>query len=278
MPACRAALGVLTALVAAFAVLMAVSASTASATSRPPVIRSDSVSPRVFDPLVRDGFRDAALFSFHTSQRGTARILIRTRGGRIVRTVQLGDVKSGAHTWRWYGRNRAGRTLARGRYTIVLVVTTVKAAHTATGTEMQRANHVTRRTVSIESSKLTEQEVVHAALARTGKPYRWGATGPGAFDCNGLTRWSYAKAGITLPRTSEQQFDRGRHISRWAVHAGDLVFFDTDGPGATHVGIAVSSTAFVSATDHGVRTTTLGGSYWGAHYLGARRIVRQLPR
>jgi peptidoglycan DL-endopeptidase CwlO len=114
---------------------------------------------------------------------------------------------------------------------------------------------------------------VRAAQAQVGKPYAWGGNGPGAFDCSGLTVWSFRQAGISLPRTSYAQYGSGRSVSRGDVRAGDLVFFATNGPGASHVGIAVSGSSFISATTRGVRVQPIGGSYWGRTYVGARRVA-----
>jgi cell wall-associated NlpC family hydrolase len=113
---------------------------------------------------------------------------------------------------------------------------------------------------------------VRVARAQIGKPYAWGGNGPGSFDCSGLTTYAYRAAGISLPRTSHAQFGVGSRVSRGAVRAGDLVFFATNGPGASHVGIAISNGSFVSATSHGVRIQPISGSYWGRTYVGARRV------
>ncbi len=114
--------------------------------------------------------------------------------------------------------------------------------------------------------------VVQAARAQLGKPYSWGGNGPGAFDCSGLTVWAFRAAGISLPRTSQAQFGSGRPVARSGVRAGDLVFFTTNGPGPSHVGIAVSGSEFISATTRGVRVQPISGSYWGTTYVGARRV------
>ena len=113
---------------------------------------------------------------------------------------------------------------------------------------------------------------VRVARAQIGKPYGWGGNGPGSFDCSGLTTYAYRVAGISLPRTSHAQFGVGSRVSRGAVRAGDLVFFATNGPGASHVGIAISNGSFVSATTRGVRIQPISGSYWGRTYVGARRV------
>ena len=78
---------------------------------------------------------------------------------------------------------------------------------------------------------------------------------------------------MSLPHQSQAQFRLGRSVSRSNVRAGDLVFFATNGPGASHVGIATSASTAISATTHGVREHAIADSYWGSHYLGARRVA-----
>jgi peptidoglycan hydrolase-like protein with peptidoglycan-binding domain len=111
-----------------------------------------------------------------------------------------------------------------------------------------------------------------AARSVIGTPYALGGVGPASFDCSGLTQWAMRQAGITLPRTSYSQWAVGTPVSRAAVQAGDLVFFNANGPGASHVGIATSNATAISATSHGVREHQISDAYWGSHYLGARRV------
>ena len=108
--------------------------------------------------------------------------------------------------------------------------------------------------------------------SQIGTPYVLGGTQPGGFDCSGLLVYAFKQVGISLPRTSYQQWNVGTPVSRANVQAGDLVFFNANGPGASHVGIATSNSTAISATSHGVMEHSLGGSYWGSHYLGARRL------
>ena len=118
----------------------------------------------------------------------------------------------------------------------------------------------TASTTPPASTSSRARTALRAAIAQIGKPYQWGGNGPGAFDCSGLTSWAFRQAGISLPRTSHAQFGAGRPVSRSDVRAGDLVFFSTAGPGASHVGIALNGSEFVSATTHGVRVQPLGGT------------------
>ena len=72
------------------------------------------------------------------------------------------------------------------------------------------------------------------AKKEEGKPYKWGATGPGSFDCSGLTQFIYRKAGIRLPRTAHEQYHYVQHKISWNdLQPGDLVFFHN----LHHVGI-----------------------------------------
>ena len=117
--------------------------------------------------------------------------------------------------------------------------------------------------------------VVSAARSRIGSSYAMGAGGPSAFDCSGLTTYAFARAGIALPRVSHAQFGVGRAVARDEIRAGDLVFFSTAGPGASHVGIASGRNTAISATSSGgVMEHSTADAYWGGSYVGARRVTR----
>jgi cell wall-associated NlpC family hydrolase len=117
------------------------------------------------------------------------------------------------------------------------------------------------------------QAAVASALTKIGAPYRAAAAGPSAFDCSGLVSWAMSQAGISVPRSSFAQYGVGSAVPKGSIQAGDLVFFDTAGPGASDVGLATSATTAVSATTHGVMTHSISTGYWGDHYVGARRIA-----
>ena len=112
---------------------------------------------------------------------------------------------------------------------------------------------------------------VSAARSRIGAAYAMGATGPSAFDCSGLTTYAFARAGVALPRTSQAQYGAGRAVRRDDIRSGDLVFFSTNGPGASHVGVATARGTVISATSSGVMEHSTSDAYWGSQYVGARR-------
>jgi cell wall-associated NlpC family hydrolase len=94
---------------------------------------------------------------------------------------------------------------------------------------------------------------ITTALAQVGTPYLWGGSGPGGFDCSGLTRYAYATAGIALPRTARDQYAAGPAVpTASAALPGDLLFF-TSGPDriVDHVGIYLGDSRMVDAPHTG---------------------------
>lgn len=85
---------------------------------------------------------------------------------------------------------------------------------------------------------------VAAARAALGSPYIWGSSGPSGFDCSGLMQWSYAKAGVSLPRTSQAQRYAGQQVPLSQAQPGDLVTYRSD---ASHVGMYVGNGQVIHA-------------------------------
>jgi cell wall-associated NlpC family hydrolase len=116
--------------------------------------------------------------------------------------------------------------------------------------------------------------VVAYADRQLGVPYLWGGTGPGGFDCSGLTQAAYAAAGVAIPRTSEQQWLTLPHLtSTNQLRPGDLVFFNAGefAPGLPgHVGIYIGNGQMIDAPHTGavVRKDALS---MFASYVGAAR-------
>ncbi|MEV5661258.1 C40 family peptidase [Streptomyces flaveolus] len=86
------------------------------------------------------------------------------------------------------------------------------------------------------------------ARAQIGKPYVWGATGPGSYDCSGLTQAAWKAAGVTLPRTTYDQVESGTTVSVSQAQPGDLVFFYDD---ISHVGIYIGNGMMIHAPKPG---------------------------
>ncbi len=115
--------------------------------------------------------------------------------------------------------------------------------------------------------------IVSTAESLVGSPYKWGGTTPAGFDCSGFLNYVYQKAGISLPRTSNDIYNAGTPVS--SPSPGDVVFFENTygnyGSGyATHAGIYVGNGKMVHAGSGGVVESDLSISYWQNHLLGYR--------
>jgi peptidoglycan endopeptidase LytE len=117
--------------------------------------------------------------------------------------------------------------------------------------------------------------VREAALDYVGVPYRWAGTTASGVDCSGLVYAVYSRYVANLPRTSYDQWTAGVPVERADVSVGDLVFFNMDGSGASHVGIYIGDGQFVHAASsaHRVVVDRLDAPYYLTHYLGARRVL-----
>ena len=115
------------------------------------------------------------------------------------------------------------------------------------------------------------EQVVDIAMQYLGVPYVWGGTTPDGFDCSGLVQYVYAQFGISISRTSKEQFTNGWAVSKDELRAGDLVFF-ANSQGVHHVGIYIGNGQFIQAPETGdvVKITALSERN---DYYCARRII-----
>lgn len=100
------------------------------------------------------------------------------------------------------------------------------------------------------------RKAVAFATAQLGKPYVWGAEGPGSFDCSGLTSQAWAAAGRPIPRTSQEQWQQLKHIDIKDMRPGDLIVYFTD---ASHVALYIGDGAIIQAPRPG-RNVTIAGA------------------
>jgi len=117
--------------------------------------------------------------------------------------------------------------------------------------------------------------VAGTALSLRGTPYRNGGADPSSgFDCSGFVWYVFSQHGVSVPRTVSQQFTSGVGVESAELQAGDLVFFSTDAPGASHVGMMIGGDEFVHAPSArgDVRVERVSARYWAERYVGAKRM------
>ncbi len=116
--------------------------------------------------------------------------------------------------------------------------------------------------------------IVENALRLLGTPYRDGGSDPSGFDCSGFTQYVFGLARLTLPREVREQFQAGRKLTLPRSAPGDLIFFSTIAPGASHVGVVLDDHRFVHApsTSGAVRIESYRAPYWRRRIVGVRRV------
>lgn len=128
-----------------------------------------------------------------------------------------------------------------------------------------------------EAASATVGEVViNYGKKFMGVRYVFGGTTPSGFDCSGFTQYIFKNAaGISLPRTAEQQYNVGKAVSKSDLEVGDLVFFkNTYKAGISHVGVYAGGNMVLNATSsQGIALVSLSNSYWGPRYAGAKRVI-----
>ncbi|WP_412101123.1 C40 family peptidase [Corynebacterium aurimucosum] len=115
-------------------------------------------------------------------------------------------------------------------------------------------------------SQSVGEKVLAAARSAIGSPYVYGANGPSAFDCSGLTSWAYQQAGVSIPRTSQAQASAGTPVSLDALQPGDVIVYYS---GASHVGIYTGNGTIIDALNSG---TPVGER--SLHYMPIHSAVR----
>ncbi len=124
------------------------------------------------------------------------------------------------------------------------------------------------------SSNRAVKDLLARARSYMGVPYVWGGTTPDGFDCSGYVQYVYREVGVKLPRTADVQYNEGKRVAWGSEAPGDMVFFETYAPGASHVGIYLGDRQFIHASSSGcVRVSSLEENYFKEHYLGAKRVL-----
>lgn len=157
---------------------------------------------------------------------------------RIV-TLQVAQQAATDHIQSLLATQQQALTAANGTIRRIMKAN-AEAVAAASAADFASAVQAAGGTLNLVGGHLPPNAVAAAAItaahSRLGVPYVWGATGPNQFDCSGLTQWSYAHAGIALPRTAAQQWNSGPHPTLASIEPGDLLFWalDTSDPATIH--------------------------------------------
>jgi cell wall-associated NlpC family hydrolase len=185
--------------------------------------------------------------AIHPGQRARLLAAVNTAGprrpvARATVTLQVATSKG----WRTVSRAVTGKTGSVAFTVAPTKVTRYRVA--APATSSYRASVARSLTVKVTPwpGEVRRHKVVVAAAKQVGKPYVYGAIGPRAFDCSGLTSYAYRTAGVSLPHNADAQKRYGRSVSRAAAKPGDLVLFLSGGY-AYHVGIYAGGGEFYEA-------------------------------
>ena len=125
---------------------------------------------------------------------------------------------------------------------------------------------------TLSTAQLTA--MLRAAESRQGRPYVWGAAGPSSFDCSGLVQWSFAQAGVAMPRVAADQARTGAAVPVSQLEPGDLLFYHTDptAPGyISHVAIYLGHGTMIQAPEPGLNVQVVPANF-GAQFAGAVRV------
>jgi len=135
--------------------------------------------------------------------------------------------------------------------------------------------------VSTAGGAMTVAELttaLRAAESKQGLPYVWGAAGPSSFDCSGLVQWSFAQAGVRMPRVAADQARTGPAVPVSQLQPGDLLFYHTDptAPGyISHVAIYLGNGWMIQAPQPGMNVQVVPANF-GAQFAGAVRVYPRL--
>ena len=139
------------------------------------------------------------------------------------------------------------------------------------------AEQIAVRSAALPASQFGQsKQIVAAVKEMLGRPVVWGGATPAqGFDCSGLVQYVYKQAGIYLPRTADIQFLVGRAVSLASLQPGDLVYFTTYEPGASHVGIYIGNDKFIhtSFSSGIVAVADMNDRYFVQRYYGAKRVL-----
>ena len=128
--------------------------------------------------------------------------------------------------------------------------------------------------VSVGSAFAADSKLDKEVKDVLGTRYQTGGTSTSGFDCSGFTMYIFKQFDVKLPHQSRSQYKMGTKVAKSDLQSGDLVFFNTNGKGISHVGIYVGENKFAHASSkRGITISSLSDSYYVKRYVGATRVT-----
>lgn len=131
------------------------------------------------------------------------------------------------------------------------------------------------KNIETKDRQKERKTIAETAKGLLGTPYKYGGDNPqDGFDCSGLVKYVFAKHGKKLPHSARQQFQLSEKINPSKAKPGDLLFFNIDSNGISHVGIYIGKMQFIHAPKpkDKVRIANLNNNYWKKVFRGVRRV------
>ena len=193
---------------------------------------------------------------------GRHRVAVRLlAGGQPVRDAYVRLDRFGADGWVYAGRVLTGFD-GLGSL-LVDAPRNMKVRAVYQGSATRTASMSPQLLISVAGFR---QRAVQVASQQNGKPYRYGSVGPDSFDCSGLVKYAFARAGKSLPRTSGDMYRAAQKVSQSAKQPGDLIFMSSNGR-IGHVGVYAGGGKFWDAPRAG-KAVSLRAIYDSGYYVG----------
>lgn len=224
------------------------------------------------------------------AHQGWTQVRIRHNGGTQTGWIRTNRVRRANHVRRIRGGSapfRTGPSSSNGRHRRVRSISNNTQVRVLA--EIGNWSHVRVRVNGrneygwVASSRITRisistfDAIFEYAQQYQGRPHVMGGNNPRTgFDCSGFVQWIYGAHGVTLPRSSQQQFDAGTRVSNNNAQPGDLVFFEgtfSSRDRITHVGMYVGGGRMLHMSSSGVRFDNVRTGWWGNHFVGFRRVL-----
>ncbi|MET0068526.1 MAG: C40 family peptidase [Candidatus Thiodiazotropha sp.] len=173
-------------------------------------------------------------------------------------------------------RKTTETTPRAGGYIVILSILVYAALFSGCSTVSKSSAYDTGNTRTVIQPVKAGEGHPAVAIAENlrGRPYLYGGVTPAGFDCSGLVHYAYLKAGVSIPRTTRDQYRISRRLPMEQAKPGDLLFFRIDSRKLSHVGLYTGDDRFIHAStkQNRVAVSSLNDPYWRKRLIGVGRI------